>query len=200
MSSEKETQVDQVDLLEPSEDLVDLLAKIERSIVSSIIKGIDILEETSQKKEQEFVFGSLFDEEEAGPSSVDFSKGENFFSAIEPEKQTKEVGVQTDQAELGASSQKFALPDYSGSIDLNKVRVQISSPINLVEIAWPELKTYASGVYLTKGFYKIEYTLNNVIPYFGLGLFDSDRTFKHLLVYHRAFEGPPAINFQSGHF
>lgn len=94
---------------------------------------------------------------------------------------------------MGASSQKFALPEYSGLINLNEVRVQISSPINLVEIAWPELKTYASGVYLTEGFH--------VIPYFGLGLFDSDKTFKQLLVYHRAFlVWPQAINFQSGHF
>lgn len=97
-------------------------------------------------------------------------------------------------------NQEFTVPDYSKPINISGSIVQISSPIVLIETTWPELKVDIDGILLDKGFYKIEYTLNKIPQYIGLGLFNTNRKFQKLLTYHRAINNPPEILFENGHF
>lgn len=111
--------------------------------------------------------------------------------------------VTTVTARSGENKNKdFTKPDYSKPTIISGSFVQISSPIVLIEgdRAWPELKVDTDGILLEKGFYKIEYTLNNVKPGHGLGLFNTRREFQKLLMYHRYLGDPPTILFKNGHF
>lgn len=91
-------------------------------------------------------------------------------------------------------------PTFSPPINLNNTHVQVTSPIILIEVKWEDLKVKTESVHLEKGIYKIEYTINNLEPFCGLGLFNLKKEFKQILVYHRSLFNPPPIVHESGHF
>lgn len=64
-----------------------------------------------------------------------------------------------------------SLPEFGPPIN------QTSSweiPIVLIADSWPELKINSEGIYLTKGFYKLEYTFSNVHPGSVLAVFEQN--------------------------
>lgn len=97
-------------------------------------------------------------------------------------------------------SEKSEIPNYSSPINLNNREVQISAPIILVEKDVPGVNVVTKEIQLDRGFYKIEYSLNNLHPYCGLGLFNQSRAFKQFLVYHRRLINTPEIVYEIGHF
>lgn len=176
-----------------SEDLKDLSTEIKEQLETLVLAQEVMVPGEASGEASEEASG-----ETSGEASGETS-GEASGEVLKTEVGKESVTTVTERSGEN-KNQEFTVPDYSKPINISGSIVQISSPIVLIETTWPELKVDIDGILLDKGFYKIEYTLNKIPQYIGLGLFNTNRKFQKLLTYHRAINNPPDILFENGHF
>lgn len=195
MNSEKKIQMSKIDSRDSSEELNNLLAKIKDTIIASIVQGVDTLAEASKRKEDNISFETSFEAEPTPSTSNQEIVGESFIGAEEIssgsftykestesiEEQEEPEGVSDKINRLEAVN--FTIPTFGPPIN-SLSYWEISQPIVLSGEAWPYLRVNNEGVYLSKGFYKLDCTLANIHSGSGLGEFSQEtKTLNKLITY-----------------
>lgn len=114
------------------------------------------------------------------------------------EKQSSEIATPTEEGHKETQSEactskgteeetnipEITIPIYGPVVNPEAAFWEISEPIFLLGSDQSKLSISREGLYLERGFYKIEYTFINIHPGTGLALFESDsKRFIKLLAY-----------------